>query len=72
MPITGITLVEEWTRDSGRWVAAARASRRPPSAPEPAPAEVLIADDREPDDSTTWASQRGMTLAAAQAAYASN
>jgi hypothetical protein len=70
MLIAGISQVDERTRNAGRWVAVARASRPPISAPAPAPAEVKASSD-DADDVSAWP-QRGMTLAAAQAAYASN
>jgi hypothetical protein len=70
MLIPRISQVDERARNTSRWVAAVRANRPPPSAP--APAEVMAGDDGEADDASAWASQRGMTLEAARAAYASN
>jgi hypothetical protein len=72
MPVSGISRVDEWTGNSGRWVAAARASRRSQPAPAPAIVEVSIGEERDVDETTTWQSQQAMTRAAAEEAYASN
>jgi hypothetical protein len=72
MLIPRISQVDERARNTSRWVAAVRANRPPPSAPAPAPAEVMAGEEGEADDASAWAPQRGMTLAAAREAYASN
>ncbi|WP_158818039.1 hypothetical protein [Methylocapsa sp. S129] len=72
MPISAISLVDQRTLNSGRWIAAARANRPQQAAPAPATVEAVAIDGRDEDDASTWGPQRAMTLAAAQAAYASN
>ena len=71
MLIPGISQVGERIPNARRWVAAARATRPQASAPAPATAEVIAGADRDADDPSVWAPEQGMTLAAAQAAYAS-
>jgi hypothetical protein len=74
MLIPGVSEIGERSPDPGRWVAAARASRRRPTVPTPASvdANAKAESDGDMDDASDWTSERGMTLAAAQAAYAAN
>ena len=74
MLIPEISQVGGRTSDSGRREPAAKPRRPSPEAAAPAeiePAELEASDDIAADDWTA-APQPGMTLAGAQAAYASN
>ena len=75
MLIPGISQVGARSPFAGRSAADAQARRprKAASAQAPAePAEVNARDDGDADEISASAPQQGMTLAAAQAAYASN
>jgi hypothetical protein len=74
MLIHEVSQIGERTPNAGRWVAAARASRRstPPSAQAPAElADVNAGPDDAADDISDWGPRQDMTLAGVQAAYES-
>ena len=71
MLIHEIAHVGERAPNTGRWIAAARASRRQANV---TPSDPIVsieanADDGNGDEISDWASGQGMTLAAVQAAY---
>jgi hypothetical protein len=75
MLIPSISRVGSRTLYAGRSAPATRASRPPSGASTQAaaePAQADPSDDGEADDASVSATQEGMTLAGAQAAYASN
>jgi hypothetical protein len=75
MLIPSISRVDSRTHYARRSPTDARAGRPPASVPAQAaaePAETDARDDGDPDDASAPATQQGMTLADAQAAYASN
>jgi hypothetical protein len=74
MLIPSISRVGSRTLYAGRPAPAARTNRPRSAASAQAAAEPAQADapDDEPDDASPSATPEGMTLAGAQAAYASN
>ncbi len=75
MLIPGISQLDAHTPFGGRPTTAARAKRpttSPPAQPPAEPAEPAVGDDGAADDQAASDPQQAMTLAAAQAAYASN
>jgi hypothetical protein len=74
MLIPEVSQIGERTPNAGRWVAAARASRRSTTPPAQAPAELAEVNagaDVGEDDISDWGPRQDMTLAGVQAAYES-
>ena len=74
MPIPEVSQVRSMSPSVGRWVAAARASRRPPRGSAPASAEPAYVNpgyDGGADDASEWAPRQDMTLAGVVEAYSS-
>ncbi len=75
MLIPSISRVGPRTLYAGRSAPVTRANRPPGAVSAQAaaePAEADARDDGDPDDTSASATPQGMTLAGAQAAYASN